>query len=79
MADIALKDGTPIEIDVGMMTVADWRLFVSQESTRDQEDEIIGKCTGMTGEEVKQLPWNTWRAVVKEIVRQCREPLADPN
>jgi len=79
MADITLKNGKVIKIDVGEMTVADWRMFVDKDSTRDQEDEIVGKCIGMTGEEVKKLPWNDFRVIVKVIVAECREPLANPN
>ena len=79
MGEITLKDGKVITVDVSELTVSEWRSFISPKGTQEQEDEIVSKCSGLSTDEVKEIKQLDFRRIVKEIVRQIREPLADPN
>ena len=79
MGEITLKDGKVITVDVSELTVSEWRSFISPKGTQEQEDSVVSKCSGLTTDEVKEIKQLDFRKIVKEIVRQIREPLADPN
>ena len=78
-ANIVLRDGRELAIDLYKVTRKEFREFVNPRGSLDKEDEFVAKVTGLSMDEVSSLPEPEFRLVVKAIVRAIREPLADPN
>jgi len=78
MAEVTLKSGKVIPVDVSGVTVQEWRDFVSPNGTVATENAVVMKCTGMEAEEIGAMTYQDFRRVVKAIVRAMQEPLADP-
>lgn len=80
MGEIALKNGKVLKICVDDVTNGEWEIFASPKGSVAQEREIVAKCTGLSIDEVKALSHRVeYIPLIKEIIREIREPLADPN
>lgn len=78
-ANITLRDGREIEIDLYKVTRKEFREFVNPRGKLETEDVFVSKVTGLTLDEVANLPEPEFRRLVREIVKAIREPLSDPN
>lgn len=78
MAEVVLKSGRSVPIDVTNMTVLEWRTFVGPKGSIEAENAVVTKCTGLTAEEINELPFMDLRRIVKAIFKATQEPLADP-
>lgn len=79
MGEITLKSGKVITVDVSDLTVKEWRDFINPKGKIEDEDSVVAKCSKLTVDEVGEITQLDFRRIVKEIVKQIREPLADPN
>jgi hypothetical protein len=82
MAEVELKSGRRLVIDMDAITISEYRaLFkpITGDADQQRENEILGRAAGLTAEEVGNLPQREWRRVVKAILQAAQEPLADPN
>ena len=81
MGEITLRSGKVVKIDVGDMTVAEWRNFATSRGTTKDENAVIAKCTGLTDKEIEALNYRSeFKPLVQEIVRAAQAPLeTNPN
>lgn len=77
MADIVLKDGREINIDLSLITIAEYRSLFDPEKKQDDGDPIIAKVTGLTELEVAELPYTEYKRIAKAFFKKAAEP--DPN
>ena len=75
MADIVLKDGREITIDLDAITISEFRRLLDKDQPNDEEDAIFSKVTGI---DVSALPFNEYRRVTAAFFNKVKEP-PDPN
>lgn len=79
MAELTLKGGKVINVDVGELTVAEWRKFAGPQGTVKDENAVVTKCTGLSADEIEELNYQDFRRVIREIVRVAQSPMSDPS
>lgn len=79
MADVTLSDGREITINLGKVTVKEWRALFDPKQPDDEEYTIVGKAAGMTAEQVGSLSLPDWQRLYRAMLKKAQEPLADPN
>lgn len=79
MSEITLGDGRSLTVDLYKISINDYRTILKKETTPDEEDEILGKAVGLSGDEVRELPYPDYRLLTKSFFDAARNPLADPN
>ena len=74
-----LHDGKELKPDFTRITVAEYRQLLAA-SDVEQEDELIGKVYGMSGDELRLLNYHDYRILSKEFIAAARDPAGyDPN
>ena len=74
-----LSDGREIKPDFTRITVKEYRTLIGTDNV-EEEDELIGKVYGMTGEELRGLNFKDYRLITKEFLAAARDPAGfDPN
>lgn len=74
-----LSDGTEIKPDFTRITIAEYRILLATKDI-EQEDELIGKVYGLTGEELRAQNYHDYRVICKEFLAAARDPVGyDPN
>jgi hypothetical protein len=74
-----LTDGRVLKPDFSKISVKEYRQLGVSENL-DYEDELIGRVYGMSGEELRELPWIDYKALTKEFLAAARDPVGyDPN
>ena len=79
MADITLKNGRELTLDLYAVSMREYRALLDREQPAEEGDAILGKAFGLTAAEVSDLPQPEWRRLVAAFFKAAREPLADPN
>lgn len=79
MADITLKSGKVVKIDVTTVTVKEWREFSEPGSSAEKQNTFITACTGLSASEIDNLPYIELKRILKEIIIAVQNPLSDPN
>lgn len=79
MAEITLKSGKVITVDVSQMTTKEWRNFMNPKGTIEDENILITKCTGLSVDEIEAMLYVDLREVVKAIILTAQNPLSVPN
>lgn len=79
MAEITLKSGKVVKIDVSELTTKEWRAFASPKSTTDDENAVLLKCTNLSLDDIENMPYRALKSVVKAIIIAAQDPLLDPN
>ena len=75
-----LSDGREIKPDFTKITVREYRQIFAEDSTAADQDALIGKVYGMTGEELTDLNWYDYKALTSEFLTAARDPVNyDPN
>jgi hypothetical protein len=77
MNEVTLKSGKTVKVDGSDLSRKDWLKFISQESSKEFEDSIIGKCTGLTPEELDDMPARDFNRLIKALVKDVQAP--DPS
>lgn len=77
--DVTLSDGRGLVIDLSKITMVEFRSVLDPAQEAKEGDAIIGKCVGMTAEEVGELPMPDYRRLAQAFFVKAREPLADPK
>ena len=74
-----LSDGRELKPDFTKITVKEYRLLLSTTEV-EQEDELIGKVYGLSGDELRELNYYDFRVLSKEFIAAARDPAGfDPN
>lgn len=77
--DVTLSDGRKMVCDLYRVSRREYKaLFDDKQSTEDEET-VIGKAFGLSGDEVADLPVPDFRRLVKVFFEKAREPLKDPS
>lgn len=80
MADYVLEDGTEIEFNLSKINVREFRGMLDPKESVDISDEKLGRCAGLTLEEVQTLPFTDYQGLGAAFFRKSRNPLSQsPN
>jgi hypothetical protein len=79
MSNVTLSDGRKVTFDLYKCSLQEFRNLLDPGRPEEEGDAILGKITGMSAEEIRQLPYPDYRALVKGFFEATRNPLADPN
>ena len=79
MVTVTLSDGRVLTVDLTKITIAQYRVLFKQETTPEQEDELLAPCFGLKLEEFEALPYPDYKRVTKAFFERARDPLSDPN
>ena len=77
MADVTLSDGREITFDLLKISQKEYRALFSNAQPDTEGDEIVGRCCGMSAEEVGDLPQPDYRRLVRAFFKRASEPLDD--
>lgn len=79
MADVTLSDGREIEFDLSKLTIKEYRSLFDPSQPEEDEYGILGRVSGLSAEEIEELPLLEWKRFYGGFLKKAREPLADPN
>lgn len=79
MADITLHDGREITFNLDALSMREFRALVRPEQTDAEEYAMLAKVSGLTPDDVADLPMLEYRRFAKAFITKATEPLADPN
>lgn len=79
MADVTLQDGRIIALDLGRVSIREYRALFDTKQPQADEDATIAKAAGMSLDDFQSLSVPDWRRVVDAFFKAAREPLSDPN
>ncbi len=71
--------GAKWTIDLEQVTIREFRNFAKGNLLSEEDDAILAKATGMTVEEIGNLPQPTYRRLLRDFFQTAQEPLNDPN
>ncbi len=75
---VKLSNGKEIEIDLYNVTRKDWKDFINPRGSLDAEDKFVMKATGLSQNEIDELPEPDFRLLVTAIIGERRK-VVDPN
>ena len=76
-AEIKLSSGRVVNVTADKMTVREFRQFVGTSGKPEDDDALVSKYTGITPDELQDLPQTDYRTLVFAIVREANRH--DPN
>lgn len=79
MAEVKLSDGRGLVFDLSKITISEFRALLDPARNEGEGDELLGRCVGLTADEIGALPYPDYRVLVEAFYKTAREPLADPN
>ena len=81
MADITLADGRKVAItfDLGKLSIKDYRAMYDPNQPDKDEYATLAKVTGLSVEEIENLPLLEWKRLYRAFIDACTQPLSDPN
>lgn len=77
MADLTLKDGREVEIDLYQITIKEWRSLLDVSIPDEDEYALLARISGL--DDVGELPYPDYRELTKAITDKARNPVSDPN
>ena len=63
------------EIDLRLITISEWRAMFDQTQSDHAGDTTLAKVSGMTLEEIQNLPLFDYRALFQAVVEKARKPM----
>jgi hypothetical protein len=78
-ADYVLADGREIVFDLDKLSMREYRAYCKGSLLNDDDDQVLGRVTGLPAETFGDLPQPEYRRVVTAFLAKAREPLADPS
>ena len=79
MPDFVLKDGREIEIDMMKISIGEWRALLRPDQADDEEYATLAKISGMTAEEIENIPQPEYRLFIQAVIKKAANPVSDPN
>ena len=77
MQTITLTNGAGLTVDLGRITVREFRAIFDKSQPQTEEDATIAKAAGLTVEELLELPVPDYRAIIRAVFADAKA--ADPN
>lgn len=74
---IKTQDGRVLEVDLDLVTVAEYRSLFDKDQPKEEEDAIIGKAYGLSGEELRGLGLMQYRRAIDQFFAAARDPLPE--
>ena len=72
-------NGKEVVIDLGKITITEFRKINRGEAEEAEENAIIGKVCGLTADEIGSLPYPVWRELAAAFFEAARKPLENPT
>lgn len=63
------------EIDLRQITVSEWRALFDQSQPEHEGDKTLSKTSGLTLEEIQNLPLYDYRALFQAVLERARKPM----
>jgi len=79
MADVKLSDGREFDVDLMKMTFKEYQSILLPSQDDADGSEILGRCVGISGEELDNLPLPDYKRVVQAVVSKARQPVPDDD
>jgi hypothetical protein len=79
MPDLVMSEGREITFDLSKLTLKEYRELFNRQQPQADEDATMRKVTGLTQEELENLPLEDYKRLFKAFMGRCREPIADPT
>jgi len=79
MADLTLHDGREIDFDLYKISVREWYELLDPNQERELEYDKIAKVTGLTVDDIQDLPLPDYRKLTRKFLELATKPDADPK
>lgn len=79
MADVTLHDGRELNIDLMQINFREYEGLLNPAQTEQDGNEIIGRCVGMTADELESLPLPDYKRILKAFYKMVRQPVPDDD
>lgn len=78
---VVLSDGRSIELNLYAVTRRDFTILnaLSGDEHKTKSNDIYARITGLSADELEDLPFPDWVMLDRKIVTLLTNPLADPN
>ena len=63
------------EINLRDITLGEWRAMFDQSQPEHEGDNTLAKATGLTVEELRDLPLYDYRALIQAVLTKAAKPL----
>jgi hypothetical protein len=72
-----LSDGKEVDFDFSKVTRKEYRALFDASQSNEAGDEVVSRITGLTIEQLDNMPQLDWARLIREIVRRANNP--DPT
>ena len=79
ISKVPLGNGKEIVIDLGRVSLREFRSIFDNGQPQADEDRIVAKACGLSLDEYLDLPQPVARRVIAEFMRAATQPLSVPN
>lgn len=79
MADLVLRDGKTVTIDLGSISHLEFMRLMSSKDDDPEQARLLGKVAGMTADDIGNLPQSDWLRLVSSIVAASKETIENPK
>ena len=78
-ADFELRDGRGVNFDLYAITIREYRKLFDLGQPDADEYATVSKITGLSVDEIEELPMMEYRRLFKAMLDKAREPLENPT
>ena len=80
MQTVKLSNGREITVDIGRISVREYRALFNPEQKQDDEDSTLAKVAGLAVDELLDLSQSDYRRIITAMLADAKQPLdADPS
>lgn len=80
MQTVKLSHGREITVDIGRISVREYRALFNPEQKQDDEDSTLAKVAGLAVDELLDLSQPDYRRIITAMLADAKQPLdADPS
>jgi len=80
MQTVKLSNGREITVDIGRISVREYRALFDPAQKQEDEDSTIAKVAGLAVDELLDLSQPEYRRIVQAMLADAKQPLdADPS
>ena len=80
MQTVKLSNGREITVDIGRISVREYRASFNPEQKQDDEDGTLAKVAGLAVDELLDLSQPDYRRIITAMLADAKQPLdADPS
>ncbi len=79
MSDFTLSDGREVDIDLGQITIKEWRSLRDPAQPVVEEFALIARVIGWEVEDVEKIKQPDYQLLITALVARSINPVSDPN